>query len=86
MWQMKTEIISVVIDALGVIKKDLEKLVREIPGNITFGKFKRQHCWERHIFYRRSYPSSNNKDKAALKCPRFKIWTRPWEKKYGFMN
>ena len=35
MWQMKTEIIPVVVGALGVIKKGSEKLVREIPGNIN---------------------------------------------------
>ena len=31
---MKTELIPVVVSALGVIKKGLEKLIREIPGNI----------------------------------------------------
>ena len=35
MWQMKTEIIPVVVGALGVIKKGSEKLVREITGNIN---------------------------------------------------
>jgi len=35
MWQMKAEIIPVVIGALGVIKKGSEKLVREILGNIN---------------------------------------------------
>ena len=35
MWQMKTEIIPVVIGALGVIKKGSEKVVREILGNIN---------------------------------------------------
>ena len=35
MWQMKTEIIPVVVGALGVIKKGSEKLVREIPRNIN---------------------------------------------------
>ena len=35
MWQMKTEIIPVVVGALGVIKKGSEKLFREIPGNIN---------------------------------------------------
>ena len=32
---MKTEIIPVVVGALGVIKKGSEKLVREIPGNFN---------------------------------------------------
>ena len=35
MWQMKTEIIPVVIGALGVIKKGSEKVVREILRNIN---------------------------------------------------
>ena len=35
MWQIKTEIIPVVIGALGVIKKGLEKLISEIPGYIN---------------------------------------------------
>ena len=35
MWQMKTEIISVVIGALGVVKKGSEKFIGEIPGNIN---------------------------------------------------
>ena len=43
MWQVKTEIIPVVVGALGVIKKGSEKLFKEIQGNINPGKFKRQH-------------------------------------------
>ena len=35
MWQMKTEIIPVVIDAVGVIKKGSDKFISEIPGNIN---------------------------------------------------
>ena len=35
MWQMKTEIIPVVIGAIGVIKKGSEKFISEIPGNIN---------------------------------------------------
>ena len=35
MWQMKTEIIPVVIGALGVIKNGSEKFISEIPGNIN---------------------------------------------------
>ena len=78
MWQMKTVRNSPTgrSGALGVINKGSEKLVSEIPGNISFGEFKRQHCWKRHIFYGMSYPSSDNKDKETLKCPRFKVWTR----------
>ena len=35
MWQMKRELIPVVVGALEVINKGSEKLVREIPGNIN---------------------------------------------------
>ena len=35
---------------------------------------------------RRSYPSGDNIDRATLKCPRFKVWTPPLEKKYGLTN
>ena len=35
MWQMKREIIPVVVGALEVINKGSEKPVREIPGNIN---------------------------------------------------
>ena len=35
MWQMKTEIILVVVGALGMIKKGSEKLIKEIPGKIS---------------------------------------------------
>ena len=83
---MKTEIIPVVVGALG-IEKGSEKLVLEkLQGRLTSGKFKRQHYRERHIFHGRSYPSSDNNDKETLKCPRFKVWTGPLEKKYGLMN
>ena len=35
MWQMKTEIIPVVVGALGMIKKGSQKLIKEIPGKIS---------------------------------------------------
>ena len=35
MWQMKTDIIPVVVGAFEVIKKGSEKLVRKIPRNIN---------------------------------------------------
>ena len=53
MWQMKTEIIPVVIGTLGVIKKGSEKFMSKIAGNGPF-------------FYGRSYLSSDNQDKATL--------------------
>ena len=38
MWRMKTEIIPVVIRALGLIKKGLEKYMEKIPGAININK------------------------------------------------
>ena len=38
MWQMETESIPVVIGALGVIKKELEKYVDKIPGTASINK------------------------------------------------
>ena len=35
MWGMKTQIVPVVIGALGVIKKDIDKQICKIPGNIN---------------------------------------------------
>ena len=35
MWQMKTEIIPVVVGALGMIKKGSQKLIKEISGKIS---------------------------------------------------
>ena len=79
MWQMKTEIIPVVVGALGVIEKGSEKLVREIPGNS-----------KDNIVGNGTYSTGlihqETDAKAALKCPRFKVWTQPLEKKYGLMN
>ena len=66
MWQMNTEIVPVVVGALGVIKKGSEKRVREIPRNINLYRiFKRQHYRERHKCYGRSHPSSDNKPSSA---------------------
>ncbi|XP_069997623.1 uncharacterized protein [Penaeus vannamei] len=35
MWSMKTEVIPVVIGALGLVKKGLDKYSNKIPGNIS---------------------------------------------------
>ena len=35
MWKMGTEMIPIVIGALGVIKKGLEKYVDQIPGTVS---------------------------------------------------
>ena len=42
---MKTEIIPVVVGAIGVIKKGSENLVREIPGNISLWKILKKTLW-----------------------------------------
>ena len=42
---MKTEIIPVVVGAIGVIKKGSENLVREIPGNINLWKILKKTLW-----------------------------------------
>ena len=65
MWQMETEIIPVVVGALRVIKKGSEKFGGEILGNLNL--------WQRHIFYRRSYSSRDNEDKATLKYLSIKV-------------
>ena len=41
MWQMKTEIIPVVVGALGVVKKGSEKFMREIPRDINIWKIEK---------------------------------------------
>ena len=41
MWQMETELIPVVIDALGVIKKELEKYVDKIPGTASINELQK---------------------------------------------
>ena len=39
---MATETIPVVICALGVIKKGLEKYIEEIPGTVTIGELQKK--------------------------------------------
>ena len=41
MWKMETETIPVVIGALGVIKKGLEKYVDRIPGTTGISKLQK---------------------------------------------
>ena len=41
MWEMKTTTIPVVLGALGVIKKDLEKYTSKIPGNIPIAELQK---------------------------------------------
>ena len=41
MWKMETETVSVVIGALGVIKKGQEKYVNRIPGTTSVSEHQR---------------------------------------------
>ena len=41
MWKMGTETITVVIGALGVIKKGLEKYVDKIPGTVSIDELQK---------------------------------------------
>ena len=41
MWKMKTEVIPVVIGALGLVKKGLEKFTNKIPGNIQINEIQK---------------------------------------------
>ena len=41
MWGMKTEVIPVVIGALGLVKKGLEKFTNKIPGNINIDEIQK---------------------------------------------
>ena len=38
---MKTKIISVIVGALGMIKKRTQKYVNEIPGNLSLAEIKK---------------------------------------------
>ena len=83
MWKMKTEQIPVVVSVVEVVQKGSEKLVREITGkHHPLGNSKDNIAWKgtysREV---RSYPSSDNKDRATVKRPRLKVWTAsPWRR------
>jgi len=46
---MGTETIPVVICALGVIKKGLEKYIEEIPGTVTIGELQKKYPSGGHL-------------------------------------
>ena len=46
MWGMKAKTIAIVVGALGLIKKGLEKYIHQIPGNIKFRNYRRSHYLE----------------------------------------
>ena len=41
MWKMKTVVIPVVIGALGLIKRDVNKYVERIPGNVSLNEIQK---------------------------------------------
>ena len=41
MWKMKTEIIPVIVGALGMIKKGAQRYVNEIPGNVSLDEIQK---------------------------------------------
>ena len=38
MWKMKTRTITIIVGALGMIKKGTQKYVNEIPGNLSLAE------------------------------------------------
>ena len=46
MWGIKAKTIAIVVGALGLIKKGLEKYIHQIPGNIKFRNYRRSHYLE----------------------------------------
>ena len=49
MWGMKATTIPVVIGALGLVKKGMEKFTQQIPGNIKYKSYRRSHYLEHHM-------------------------------------
>ena len=41
MWKIKTEIIPVIVGALGMIKKGAQRYVNEIPGNFSLDEIQK---------------------------------------------
>ena len=41
MWKMKTKIIPVIVGALSIIKKGMQKYVNEIPGNLSLAEIQK---------------------------------------------
>ena len=61
MWGLKTEIVRVIIRALGLVKKVLVKYVEKIPGNINIeGLQKISPIDKAHFFLRSALHQLNN--------------------------
>ena len=41
MWKMKTKVLPVIVGALGIIKKGMQKYVNEIPGNLSLAEIQK---------------------------------------------
>ena len=46
MWGIKAKTIPIVIGALGLIKKEQEKYIQQIPSNIKYMNYRRSHYLE----------------------------------------
>ena len=48
MWQMKTEVIPVVVGALGTVKKGMVEYIKKASGKAMLQRPKRSTCWNLH--------------------------------------
>ena len=77
MWQMETELIPVVIDTLGVIKKELENMLTRFqaqPASTTFRKLLSSHA------------GTVSTDVANQIIPPEENWIRKWNFKCHVSN
>ena len=56
MWDMKTKTISMVIGALGVIKKDVNEYLERIPGSSVIGQMQKTALLGTSIFCEKCFP------------------------------
>ena len=75
MWGMKAKTIPVVIGALGLVKKGMEKFTQQIPGNIKIQERQKITLVEHQhrISEERHYPSNRL---LSHSIPRTKEWAR----------
>ena len=48
MWNVKTKVVPVIIDATGTISKSFRKYVSNIPGNHEVRNYRKQPYWAQH--------------------------------------
>ena len=64
MWDMSTEIVPVVVGALGIIKKGLDKVTSSIPGNISTNEIQKIRLqWMQS---RKTWREHNNNKRGRL--------------------